>query len=139
MQMERIEAAAATSGARITDPELDSYVSGLACRVAGDYCDDVRVYVLGVPAFNASMYPNGMLNVLSGLILRCENEAQLATVLSHEISHYVKRHSLKRFKDMSARVDLLSLLGLATAASGVPGRSAPTITARVEKANRVHW
>ena len=131
MQIENFEDDLRTSGARNHDEALNTYVSDIVCRLAGDFCPDIRVYVLDVPDFNASMYPNGMMNVWSGLILRCQNEAQLAAVLGHEVGHYVKRHSLKRFRDLSAKADLYTLFTLAVAASGVQGGQAMVDLARL--------
>ena len=65
----------------IRDRKLNDYVQGIACRLAGDHCPDVRVYLVNTPLFNASMAPNGMMQVWSGLLLRVENEAQLAAVI----------------------------------------------------------
>lgn len=42
---------------------------------------------------NAFALPNGSIYVNSGLLARLENEAQLAGVLGHEITHVVNRHS----------------------------------------------
>ena len=44
------------------------------------HCPDIRVYPVRMPQFNAMMAPNGMMIVWSGLMLRAENEAQLAAV-----------------------------------------------------------
>ena len=52
------------------DPVLTGYVRELACRVAGDYCGDLRVYLLKNPTFNASMAPNGVMLVHTGLLIR---------------------------------------------------------------------
>jgi len=82
---------------------LNEYVTALACRLAGDHCPDVRVYLVRTPQFNASMAPNGMMQVWSGLLLRAANEAQLATVLAHEIGHYYARHSLQQLRDVKTR------------------------------------
>jgi predicted Zn-dependent protease len=90
-----------------------------ACRLAGEHCPDMRTYVLRMPYFNASMAPNGMMQVWSGLLLRMENEAQVATVLAHEIAHYLQRHSLERLRDAKARsafataISLFGVYGLA--------------------------
>jgi hypothetical protein len=43
-------------------------------------------------SFNAASYPNGVVIVNSGVFDVLENEAQLAFVLSHEISHAVEKH-----------------------------------------------
>lgn len=79
----------------IEDSELNAYVSEITCKLAGDYCADIRVYIVKTPFFNATMAPNGVMTVWSGLLLRTRNEAQLAAVLGHELGHYFKRHSIK--------------------------------------------
>ena len=62
------------------------------------------------PYFNASMAPNGMMQVWSGLLLRMDNEAQMATILAHETGHYLKRHSLQQMRDAKARAAAATLL-----------------------------
>src|SRR3712207_9320547 len=55
----------------INDPELNDYLTGVLCRAVGpERCKGVRIYVVRMPAFNASMAPNGMMQVWSGLLLR---------------------------------------------------------------------
>ena len=101
--MDREEERLKRSAFVIRDKALNEYVAGLACRLAGDHCPDIRVYLVRTPQFNASMAPNGMLQVWSGLLLRASNEAQLAAVLSHEIGHYYARHTLQQLRDVKAR------------------------------------
>ena len=96
--MDQIERQVQASPRRITDPAINVYVRDLVCRLAADDCDQVRVYVMDVPAFNANMAPNGMTQVWSGLLLRCEDEAQLAFVLGHEIGHYRNRDTLAQWR-----------------------------------------
>lgn len=93
----------------ISDPELHQYVRGIFCRTVGDErCRNVRIYLLRVPQFNATMYPNGMMTVYSGLMLRARNEAQLAAVLGHEFGHFELRHSLNGFKAQRAATDIMT-------------------------------
>lgn len=94
MQAERAEDAIRTSSLRITDPAMVDYVQGVIHRVAGPLAADLRVYILRAPEFNAFAFPNGALVILSGLLLRAENESQLAFVLGHEITHYRHRHGV---------------------------------------------
>jgi predicted Zn-dependent protease len=70
----------------------------------------VRVFVVMTPYFNAIMAPNGMMQIWTGLLLRCENEAQLAAVLGHELGHYIARHGLARLKDAKSRSTWASLM-----------------------------
>jgi len=51
-------------------------------------------------SFNASMFPTGVLIVNTGLLVRARNEAQFAAVLGHEVGHYLRRHSLDRYRDL---------------------------------------
>lgn len=118
MYMDRVESSLKTSGRLITDPALNKYVRGLVCKLAANYCSDVRVYVVQTPQFNASMAPNAVMQVWTGLILRAENEAQLAYVLSHELGHYLRRHSVQLWRDVRLKGDLLVFFKLLTAAAG---------------------
>ncbi len=83
----------------IDDPALNAYVKGILCKVIGDErCAPIRLYLVRTTRFNALMAPNGMMQIWSGLLIRMENEAQLASILAHEYAHYVRRHSLQTLK-----------------------------------------
>lgn len=94
MQFDQIEKDLAQSPLLIRDPALNAYLQHLACKLIGPQCAGLRVYVVDNPDFNATCSPNGMVEVWSGALLRVENEAQLAFILGHEFTHYLKRHSL---------------------------------------------
>lgn len=119
--MDREEQRLRRSGFLIRDKTLQDYVTGIACRLAGDHCPDIRVYLVQTPFFNASMAPNGMMQVWSGLLLRVTNEAQLAAILGHEIGHYVMRHSLERLRDAKSRSAFGQFLGVVLSAAGAGG------------------
>ena len=114
MQMNRYEEDLANSAALVRDPALNRYLSELTCKLAGDYCPEIRVYLVRQPYFNAQMGPNGMLIIWTGLLLRVEDEAQLAFVIGHEVGHYVERHSLARWLKLKSTSNLalaLQVLG----------------------------
>jgi predicted Zn-dependent protease len=116
--MDREEQRIRRSPFRIRDEPLQAYLQQTACTLALAHCPDVRVYALRTPYFNASMAPNGMMQVWSGLLLRLDNEAQLAAVLAHEIGHYVERHSIEQLRDAQARSafgTFMAMFGLAGA------------------------
>ena len=73
MVMDKMEAHLAKSPLRITDPVLETYLQEISCRLAPDYCDDIRIYVLRTPHFTASLAPNGMMQIWTGLLLRVRN------------------------------------------------------------------
>lgn len=106
----------------ITDEALNAYVRGVLCRTVGDdRCNAVRIYILRMPYFNASMSPNGTMRVYSGLLLRVKNEAELASVLGHEFAHFELRHTLTDFKRQRTGSDILAwtaLLGAVAARYG---------------------
>jgi Zn-dependent protease with chaperone function len=58
-----------------------------------------RFYVIESPILNAYALPNGQVFIHSGLLEILENEAQLATILSHEMAHVVYEHSAERLKN----------------------------------------
>ena len=114
MRMDRAEGELRSSGQLVQDPKLQAYVEGIVCRLTPDYCQDVRIYIVRTAGFNASMSPNGAMIVWSGLLLRSQNEAQLAYVLGHELAHYIERHSLKRWRDLRATTTGLAFFQVAT-------------------------
>ena len=113
MLMDEQERQLRTSGFLVRDPALNDYVSRVFCRTVGeDECQGVRVYIVRTPYFNATMAPNGMIQIWTGLLLRVQNEAQLAAVLGHEYTHYKNRHSLKLFRNMRQNTGAASFLAV---------------------------
>jgi predicted Zn-dependent protease len=103
----------------IKDPAINAYLQKMVCKLAGPQCDSMRVYLLDNAEFNATCAPNGMVNVYTGLLLRAENESQLAYVLGHEITHYLKRHSLNRYQSGRDTSNALAFLALGVAGASV--------------------
>ena len=65
--------------------------------------------VLDDPGFNAFAAPGGYVFVTKGLIDRVPEEAELAGILAHEISHVTGRHHLKAMRK-TARAGMLTQL-----------------------------
>lgn len=133
----------------LRDDKLRDYLQGILCRLAGDHCPDVRVYAVRNANFNANMAPNGMMQIWSGLLLRMDNEAQLAAVVGHEVGHFLQRHSLERLRDAKSKsaasvvmlpfglfgmVGQLALLASVYAYSREQERDADTISVRLMSA-----
>ena len=53
--------------------------------------------ILNTPIVNAFALPGGYIYLTRGLIYLCQNEAQLAGVIAHEIGHITARHTAKRY------------------------------------------
>lgn len=110
--MEREERRLRRSPFLIRDEKLQRYLEGIVRRLAGDHAQDMRVFPVRQSMFNASMAPNGQMQVWSGLLLRVENEAQLAAVIGHEIGHFFERHTLQRLRDAKSRSAFGMFLGM---------------------------
>lgn len=110
--MDREETKLRRSPFVLKDKEFTQYVQGLTCKLAPEHCPDIRVHIVRNHYFNANMAPNGMMQVWSGLMLRADNEAQLASVLGHEIGHYLERHTLSNLRDIKSRAAFGQFLGL---------------------------
>jgi beta-barrel assembly-enhancing protease len=108
--MDREETKLRRSSFVIRDAAWREYIAGLTNRVAGEHAADMRVYTVRTPMFNASMAPNGMMQIWTGLLLRVENEAQLLSVVGHEIGHYLQRHSIERLRDAQAKSAFAAML-----------------------------
>jgi predicted Zn-dependent protease len=117
--MDRVEGELKLSRFVVRDPALNEYVRSIVCRLAKDHCPDVRAYVVRTAQFNASMAPNGMMEVWTGLLLRCGDEAQLAAILGHELGHYLRRHTVERWRDARDKSDFGTFLGLGLAVAGL--------------------
>ena len=105
-------------GLVIQDEALNAYVRDVACRVAPEYCGEVRVYVTAQPALNASAAPNGMIDVWSGLLLRAANEDELAFVLGHELSHYAENHSIERWNQIKVTMGVTMVVAVGVGVAG---------------------
>jgi predicted Zn-dependent protease len=118
LQMDRAERQMQAAAGIVREPAINEYVRGIVCRIAGPHCDGVRVYIVRNPEFNASMAPNGMLQVWTGLLLRTANEAQLAYVLGHEVAHYLRRHSLQQMRDVQSKTAFVQVIGMVLGTAG---------------------
>lgn len=123
MEFEEMELSLNKSALLIRDPELVNYVRGLVCKVAADYCNDFRVYLVRNPGFNASMTATGMMQIWTGLIVRATTTDEIAAVIGHEIAHYTRLHSLQGFRSLKSKMAAASFFDLGFAV--LTGVSAP--------------
>ncbi|MEN2788250.1 M48 family metallopeptidase [Sphingomonas oligophenolica] len=112
MQMDEEERRLKNSNFVIRDSALNAYVHQVFCRTVGPRCSEIRIYIMRTPYFNATTAPNGMMQLWSGLLLRTNNEAQLAAVLGHEFIHYQDRHSLALFRQMKSKTGTFAIMAV---------------------------
>jgi Zn-dependent protease with chaperone function len=112
----------------VSDAQLTEYVNRLGqnlAKFAPGYRFPYRFGVINEKEINAFALPGGPVYVNRGTILAAANEAQLAGVLAHEISHVALRHSTNQAsKQMLARAPLSILGGLVGSGGGLAGQLA---------------
>ena len=90
-----------SSGWLYRNAEIESYLNEVAARL-GAFTDSPDIFykikIINDPNLNAVAFPNGVIYVHTGLLARMENEAQLAALLAHEMTHCTLRHSLIALK-----------------------------------------
>jgi len=122
--LDREEGRIRNSRARVRDPKLVSYIEARVAEVAGPYARDIRPYVMRAPNFNASQFPNGMMHIQTGLLVRCRNEAQMMAVLGHEFGLYVRRHGIERHENARGAANFFMALQMLLGAAGINGTAA---------------
>lgn len=105
-------------GGEYDNPAVQAYVEELGMRLAkrSERPDlEWHFTVLDSPIVNAFALPGGYVYISRGLLSLADNEAQLASVVGHEIGHVTARHSAKRY-DNSVFANLgVGILAIGTA------------------------
>jgi predicted Zn-dependent protease len=103
----------------VNDPTLQQYVSNIGMELAKhSERPDLpwQFHVIDDPTPNAFALPGGPVFVTRGLVTLMNSEAELATVVGHEIGHVTARHSVNQMSKQQ-----LAQLGLGLGAVLVPG------------------
>jgi len=89
-------------GGTVFNDKADAFVQAIGNQIITSNKDEIRgeiqFYVMRSSAVNAFATDNGNIWVTTGLLSKIETEAQLAFIMSHEISHYLKQHNLENTK-----------------------------------------
>jgi len=108
-------------GGEVDDLAIRQYVTELGGRIAAvSHEPDLpwRFYVVDSSVVNAFAIPGGHVFVTRGLLTLFEDEAELMSVLGHEVAHVVRGHSGQQ----QARAEMVQLgLIIGGAASGAQG------------------
>jgi len=82
----------------IDDPVISEYVNRVGQNLVrnSDVKVPVTIKVLDAEEVNAMALPGGFFFVNSGLILKADNESELAGVMAHELAHIAARHGTRQ-------------------------------------------
>lgn len=86
-------------GRYVTDPDLNTYINQVGKKLAAVSDRKQLPYefvVLNSSDINAWALPGGKIAINRGLLVKLEDEAQLAAVLGHEIVHAAARHGAQQ-------------------------------------------
>lgn len=89
------------SGMLLEERELSTYLDEVARRLQPPEARrhiPFKIKVLKNTYSNAFAFPNGAIYVHTGMLARMDNEAQLATLLAHEMTHATHRHQVREFR-----------------------------------------
>lgn len=89
------------SGEVVYGDPVSNYVTSISNRLLANepqLKQELRFYTIKSNVTNAFSTRQGIIFVTTGLISQLSNEAQLAFVLAHEISHYKREHMLDRYE-----------------------------------------
>ncbi len=123
-------------GGEYPDPRLQEYVQQIGARLGKlshrpDLPYNFRVVNDSAP--NAFALPGGFIGISRGLLVHMENEAQLASVLGHEIGHVTARHSVQALQRGALLNLALAVVGGATGDSvyGTAARQTSQLAAQL--------
>ena len=88
----------------INDPIIQEYTELLIYRLSetSEVVDrEFTIILIDEKSLNAFAAPGGVIGVNGGLFLNAENEAQLSSVLGHELAHLSQRHFAWHLQDQT--------------------------------------
>jgi beta-barrel assembly-enhancing protease len=101
----------------LDDAEINDYLNQLGAKLVENSPEpslDFEFFAINDYAVNAFALPGGFVGVNAGLLLTTQSESELASVLSHEISH-VTQHHLARMIAAQQGDSLVSMAAIAIA------------------------
>jgi len=112
------------------DPIIADYIEQLGFSLAvhsENPSAPFDFFVVNENVVNASTYPGGLIVIFTGLILKTDNESELAAVVAHEIAHATQRHMSRFYANNKKNTIpvLLGFLGAVLAAQNSTSSDAP--------------
>lgn len=114
-QGDEMAQALANGGVIYENAAATAYVQGVMDRLFPEFKGHIEVSIVKSPQLNAFALPNGRIYINQGLLARFQNEAQLATVMAHEGTHFTNRHGYQNtqsLKDNAAFATFGAMLGV---------------------------
>lgn len=115
----------------LDDPEVEFYLNQLGGKLAAASSDPgigFYFFPLNDRMINAFALPGGYIGVNSGLILAAQSEAEVAGVLSHEISHVTQRHIARQIHQ-EKKMSIPAMLAMAAAMLAARSNSQVSVAA----------
>ena len=117
----------------VTDEEVEDYIQMLGHSLSdhSDYDGEFYYFVIDSSVVNAFAVPGGFVGFHTGLILESQTEAELASVVGHEISHVTQRHGARSIEAQAnmSLPNMIALVGAIALAAANPQAGAAAIMA----------
>lgn len=106
------------------NPDYNARVQKVGKRIAEVAKDDIpnadwEFVVFEDKSINAFAMPGGKVAVYTGLLKIAETDAELATVIGHEVAHVSARHSNERFSQQRIKYGALNVVSVALSVVGI--------------------
>ncbi|MFN4065741.1 MAG: M48 family metallopeptidase [Thermosynechococcus sp.] len=99
----------------VQNPAAQNYVSSIGARLVsvGERRGlPYQFHIIQDRQVNAYATMGGFVYVTTELMRRAENEAELASVIAHEIGHIERRHVIRQLQEMAIAQGLMTVAGL---------------------------
>lgn len=94
------------------DPVVNQYVNQVGQRLATNSDRTYKFQVVKDKSVNAFATTGGYVYVTTGLLNAADNEAQLASVIGHEMGHIESRHLIEQMQQTALSRGLITAAGL---------------------------
>lgn len=105
-----------------TEPKLNDYINSIGQTLVSHSSmsqKKFKFFIIDSPEINAFAAPGGYVYINRGLLAYLRNEAELAAVLAHEISHLTEKHHSRQKRAASGSKALTFLSGILTGSGEV--------------------
>ncbi len=103
------------SGLIYRDDELEAYINEIAEKILPPEVFKAvpfKILIIKAPFLNAFAMPNGVVYIHTGMLAKMENEAQLAAILGHEMTHFTHRHAIKEIRNAKNKSAFFTIMAI---------------------------